>query len=43
MDVAFEVAERVSVLHLGRVLAEGTPDEIRADHQVQQIYLGTGH
>jgi branched-chain amino acid transport system ATP-binding protein len=43
MDVAFEVAERVSVLHLGRVLAEGTPDEIRADHQVQQIYLGTGN
>ncbi len=43
MDVAFEVAERVSVLHLGRVLAEGTPDEIRADPQVQQIYLGTGH
>ncbi|HVH31821.1 MAG TPA: ABC transporter ATP-binding protein [bacterium] len=43
MDVAFEVAERVSVLHLGRVLAEGTPDEIRADPQVRQIYLGTEH
>lgn len=43
MDVAFEVAERVSVLHLGRVLTEGTPDEIRANRQVQEIYLGTGH
>jgi branched-chain amino acid transport system ATP-binding protein len=43
MDVAFEVAQRVSVLHLGRVLAEGTPDEIRVNRQVQQIYLGTDH
>ncbi len=40
MDVAFEVAERISVLHLGRLLAEGTPEEIRANREVQQIYLG---
>ncbi len=40
MDVAFEVAEHVTVLHLGRVLAEGTPDAIRANGEVQQIYLG---
>ncbi len=40
MDVAFEVAEHISVLHLGRLLAEGTPDEIRANREVQQIYLG---
>jgi branched-chain amino acid transport system ATP-binding protein len=40
MDVAFEVAELITVLHLGRVIAHGTTDEVRANPQVQQIYLG---
>jgi len=40
MDVAFEVAAYITVLHFGRVLAEGTPEEIRANREVQQIYLG---
>ncbi|MDQ7850261.1 MAG: ABC transporter ATP-binding protein, partial [Armatimonadota bacterium] len=40
MDVAFEVAERITVLHLGRVIAEGTTDQVRANPEVQQIYLG---
>lgn len=42
MDVAFEVAQRVTVLHFGRVLAEGTVEEVRANPEVQGIYLGVG-
>ncbi len=41
MDVAFAFAERVTVLHQGRVLTEGHKDEVSADRGVQQIYLGT--
>ena len=41
MDVALALAERITVLHQGRVLAEGTQDEIRADPRVKEIYLGT--
>ena len=40
MDVVFSVANRIMVLHQGRVIAEGRPDEIRADPQVQKVYLG---
>jgi branched-chain amino acid transport system ATP-binding protein len=40
MDVVWSVAERVMVLHQGRVVAEGTPAEVRADRTVQQVYLG---
>jgi len=40
MDVAFDLVERVTVLHLGRVLADGPRDEVRADERVQDIYLG---
>jgi branched-chain amino acid transport system ATP-binding protein len=40
MDVVFSVADRIMVLHQGRVIAEGRPDEVRADPQVQKIYLG---
>ena len=42
MDVAFAFAERVTVLHQGRVLVEGHRDEVSADRSVQQIYLGMG-
>ncbi|PYN65908.1 MAG: ABC transporter ATP-binding protein [Candidatus Rokuibacteriota bacterium] len=41
MDVALALAERVVVLHHGRVLAEGTQAEIRKDPRVTEIYLGT--
>ncbi|HYB72527.1 MAG TPA: ABC transporter ATP-binding protein [Candidatus Sulfotelmatobacter sp.] len=41
MDVAFALADRVSVLHYGGVVAEGTPDAVRRDPQVGAIYLGT--
>jgi branched-chain amino acid transport system ATP-binding protein len=40
MDVVFSVADRIMVLHQGRVIADGRPDEVRADPQVQKVYLG---
>src|SRR5689334_306517 len=43
MDALFELAERVTVLHQGRVLAEGTPEEIKANAAVQEAYLGGVH
>ncbi len=43
MDSLFELVERVTVLQEGRVLAEGTPEEIKADQRVQDAYLGGVH
>jgi branched-chain amino acid transport system permease protein len=40
MDALFELAERVTVLQEGRVLVEGTPNEIKANAAVQEAYLG---
>ena len=40
MDVVFSVARRITVMHQGSVLAEGAPQEIRLDPDVQRIYLG---
>jgi branched-chain amino acid transport system permease protein len=40
MDALFELAERVTVLQEGRVLIEGTPDEIKKSAAVQEAYLG---
>jgi branched-chain amino acid transport system ATP-binding protein len=40
MDVALTIAEHVTVLHEGRILAEGSPEEISVNSSVQQIYLG---
>jgi branched-chain amino acid transport system ATP-binding protein len=40
MDVVFAVARRISVLHQGAVIADGTPLEVRGDPQVQRVYLG---
>jgi len=40
MDVVFGLADRISVLAGGRILATGTPDEIRHDPRVQEAYLG---
>jgi branched-chain amino acid transport system ATP-binding protein len=40
MDIAFAFAERVTVLHQGRVLVDGPKDEVSANRSVQEIYLG---
>jgi branched-chain amino acid transport system ATP-binding protein len=40
MDVALRVAERVTMMHEGRVIVEGTPDEIQANETVHDLYLG---
>ncbi|WP_370363045.1 hypothetical protein [Limimaricola litoreus] len=40
MDAVFRLSDRVSVLVYGRVIATGTPDEIRTDREVQRVYLG---
>ena len=40
MDVAFEVATEITVLHNGQVLAHGSRDEIRANSSVRDVYLG---
>ncbi len=40
MDVVFNLADRISVLHLGQLIAEGSPAEIRANVEVQKAYLG---
>ena len=40
MDVVFSIAEKITVLHQGKVLAEGAPDEVRQNLEVQQVYLG---
>jgi branched-chain amino acid transport system ATP-binding protein len=41
MQVVFSVCDRISVLHLGRALAEGTVAEVRADKRVIDAYLGS--
>jgi branched-chain amino acid transport system permease protein len=43
MDALFELAERITVLQEGRVLVEGTPDEIKGNALVQDAYLGGIH
>ena len=40
MDAIFELAERITVLHEGRILTEGTPEEIKRNNAVQEAYLG---
>jgi branched-chain amino acid transport system ATP-binding protein len=40
MDVVFDVADRISVLHFGEVVETGTTDDVRRSAKVQEIYLG---
>jgi branched-chain amino acid transport system ATP-binding protein len=42
MDVALGLADRVTVLHQGRVILEGPPDEVRANPTVRDVYFGHG-
>jgi branched-chain amino acid transport system ATP-binding protein len=43
LDIALRVVEKVTVMHNGRVLKTGTPDQIENDAQVQAIYMGGKH
>jgi ABC-type branched-subunit amino acid transport system ATPase component len=40
MDVAFALTQSITVLHYGRVIADGGADAVKADPLVQQLYLG---
>jgi branched-chain amino acid transport system ATP-binding protein len=40
MEVVFSIAQKVAVLHQGRLIAEGPPEAVRADAEVRRVYLG---
>jgi branched-chain amino acid transport system ATP-binding protein len=40
MDVALEFAERITLLHFGEVIVEGTRSEVVADPRTREVYLG---
>jgi branched-chain amino acid transport system ATP-binding protein len=42
MDVALGIADRVTVMNRGQVMAEGTPEQIQADPNVRDVYFGHG-
>ncbi|MEJ2469464.1 MAG: ABC transporter ATP-binding protein, partial [Campylobacterales bacterium] len=40
MDMVFGISDQITVLQQGMVIADGTPEEIKADPEVRQAYLG---
>jgi branched-chain amino acid transport system ATP-binding protein len=42
MEVVFSIAQKIAVLHQGRIIAEGRPEEVRGDPEVRRVYLGHG-
>ena len=40
MDVVFEMADHISVLHHGRLIASGSPSAVRENQEVREVYLG---
>jgi branched-chain amino acid transport system ATP-binding protein len=40
MDIIMSVSDRISVMHFGSLIAEGTPQEIQRDPEVRRAYLG---
>ncbi len=43
MNIVFDVADRISVLVYGEIIATDSPENIRANHKVQEAYLGEVH
>jgi branched-chain amino acid transport system ATP-binding protein len=43
MELVLDLADRITVMNRGSVLAEGTPAEIRANEEVQRVYLGSSY
>lgn len=43
MPVVMQLADRITVFNAGRILAEGRPEQVRGNRQVQDAYLGAGH
>ena len=42
MEVVFSISERIMVLHQGRLIAGGSPEEVRSNPDVRKVYLGEG-
>jgi branched-chain amino acid transport system ATP-binding protein len=42
MEVVFSIAQKIAVLHQGRIIAEGLPDTVRGNDEVRRVYLGHG-
>jgi branched-chain amino acid transport system ATP-binding protein len=42
MEVVFSIAQKIAVLHQGRIIAEGKPEDVRGDAEVKRVYLGHG-
>jgi branched-chain amino acid transport system ATP-binding protein len=40
MEVVFSIAQKITVLHQGRIIADGPPADVRADPEVRRVYLG---
>jgi branched-chain amino acid transport system ATP-binding protein len=40
IEVAFGIVEKVSVLHMGRIIAQGEPETIRTNRKVRELYMG---
>jgi branched-chain amino acid transport system ATP-binding protein len=43
MEVVFSIAQRIAVLHQGRMIAEGTPAQVQSHAKVRRVYLGERH
>ena len=43
MEVVFSISHRITVLHQGRVIADGEPAEVRRHPDVRRVYLGERH
>jgi branched-chain amino acid transport system ATP-binding protein len=43
MAVVFSIAQKIAVLHQGKLIAEGSPHDVRSDREVRRVYLGERH